>query len=157
MDCLLFGGAPSVGKSEAIYRLALKLIGKGFIDRLSLVPATFRDFSAVLDGVNKKGEPIRIILNSATDTTAIIQNFKNFFDLHGPYDVLVSSVRDGGFYPRQDFFSIMGISHASHYITELPMAKLTRRDRNLTTALAWYQTKIDALVQHVNSNPPFEI
>lgn len=46
MDCLLFGGAPSVGKSEAIYRLAQMLIAKGFSDTLLQVPPLFRDFTA---------------------------------------------------------------------------------------------------------------
>jgi|GEM_PF-4382765 len=69
MNCFLFGGVPSVGKSESIHRLAVDLIGRGLTDRLKLVPAVFTDFRAVLDGTDLNGKPVHVILNSATDTT----------------------------------------------------------------------------------------
>lgn len=105
--------------------------------------------------MNGHGSQVKVILNSATDTVSIIQNFKNFYDLHGPYDILVSSVRDGGVWPRGDFFTIMGLSNQNHYICEIPLAKLTRRGGNFTTALNWYQTKIDKLVEQVIRQAPF--
>lgn len=157
MVCLLFGGAPSVGKSETIYRLAQYLMAKGFTDVLGLVPATFSDFSAVLEGVDLKGVQVRVIINTATDTPGIIENFKAFYDANGNYEILVSSVRDDNFWPRAEFFGIMGISPSTHQIIEIPLAKITRRDINFYTALAWYEKSIDKLTHHILGLPPFEL
>jgi GTPase SAR1 family protein len=157
MDCLLFGGAESVGKSETIYRLTIGLLSKGFIDISRAVPTSFADFSAVLEGLDKHGKNIRIIINTATDTPGLIYRFKRFYDSNGNYDILISSIRDDNFWPRNQFFTIMGISSASHKIIEIPLAKITRRGINFSSALSWYETSNDALNQHVLSLTPFNI
>jgi hypothetical protein len=157
MDCLLFGGAQSVGKSESIYRLTTYLLGKGFVDILGKVPPVFKDFSAVLEGFNKNGKAVRVIINTATDTTDIIVNFRKFYDNNGSYDILISSIRDYNFWPRAEFFSIMGITHKSHQIIEVPLAKITRRGTNFTIALSWYYNHIDELSQHLIGYHPFNI
>ncbi|MCY1530963.1 hypothetical protein D9M68_661730 [compost metagenome] len=157
MDCLLFGGAPSVGKSETIYRLTLFLLSKGFVDVLGTVPASFSDFNAVLEGLDKSGKNVRVVINTATDTPALIHRFKHFFDTNGSYDILISSVRDDNFWPRNQFFTIMGISASSHKIIEIPLAKITRRGASFSTALSWYETSNDALNQHILSSQPFNL
>lgn len=157
MDCFLFGGAPTVGKSEGIHRLALYLLTKGFKDIHLSVPVAFKDFIAVIEGPDKNGKIVRIIINTATDTPAIIQNFKTFYDKNGTYDFLISSIRDYHFWPRADFFSIMGINHTTHKILEFPLAKITRRGTSFTVALKWYYDHVDSLVQHILRLPPFNL
>ena len=83
MISLLIGGAPSVGKSETIYRLANHLIGKGFVIVAGFIPVTFNDFKVVIEGKNINGQIIRIIINSPTDTVGIIKDFKSFFNNNG--------------------------------------------------------------------------
>ncbi|RYF26788.1 MAG: hypothetical protein EOO42_00600 [Flavobacteriales bacterium] len=156
MKYLLFGGAPNVGKSESIYRLALHLLTIGFTDVHSSVPTIFSDFRAILTGIDKNGKLVRIIFNSATDTPGLIKAFKDFYDLNGSYDILVSSIRDDDFWPRKDFFSIMGISPTSTDITEIPLAKITRRN-DFQMALDWYIEKLDKLTLHILANTPFEL
>jgi len=153
MECLLIGGAQSVGKSESIYRLAKYLISQGFKDNLNMVPATFQDFKAILERVDSNGKLVRIIINSPTDTPEIIQKFKDFYDNNGNYDILISSIRDNIPGPRNDFFKIMGICSA----LEIPLAKITRRDSNKRLALKWYQDKVDELLIHTLKNNPFLI
>lgn len=157
MECLLIGGAQSVGKSESIYRLTQHLLANGFSDILNRVPTTFSDFRAILEGTDSNGKQIRIIINTPTDTTEIIQSFKVFFDTNGKYDILISSVRDDNFWPRNDFFRIMGINAQENLIIEIPLAKITRRSDNFDVALNWYQDKIDKLLIHTLRNRPFNI
>ncbi len=87
MECLLIGGAQSVGKSEAIYRLTRNLIDGGYTVIAGTFPVTFTDFRAVLQGPNRYGKIIRIIINSPTDNIDIINDFKIFFDSNGDYDI----------------------------------------------------------------------
>lgn len=156
MNCLLFSGAQSVGKSETIFRLANNLVTRGFILVAGTIPETFEDFRCILEGTNKESKRIRIIINSPSDTPQIIQDFKEFFDINGgDYDILISSVRDDDFYPRTEFFSIMNIISTYNFILEIPLAKITRRGDNFQTALNWYQSQIDNLVQHTLNNQPY--
>lgn len=157
MECLLLGGSYSVGKSESIYRLANHLILNGFTDVTGTVPTLFTDFRAVLEGKNKLGENIRIIINSPTDTVKIIDEFKAFYDLNGTYDILISSVRDDNFWPRQDFFTIMNISSPKDFILELPLAKILRQGPNFTMALNWYQNQIDNTLHFILANSPYNL
>ena len=120
-----------------------------------MVPPTFRDFRAILEGIDSNGKPIRIIINTPTDTPQIIQSFKVFFDTHGIYDIFISSVRDDNFWPRNDLFRIMGINTPTNQILEIPLAKITRRNKNFNVSLNWYQDKIDKLLIQTLKNNPF--
>jgi hypothetical protein len=158
MESLLIGGAQSVGKTAAIYRLADRLLRRGFNYSANslLLPSPFDDFKVVLEGNNKHGKAIRIIINSATDDTQTIQQFKLFFDNNGTYDILVSSIRDDGYYPRPEFFTIMGLV-PNQNLLEIPLGKITRRSANVSIAHTWYANTVDQLVDHTLMNPPYNI
>lgn len=156
MNSLLIGGAQSVGKSNTIYRLANRLVSIGFVIVSGSIPLTFDDFKVVIEGNNKKGNKIRIIINSPTDTVGIIKDFKRFYDNNGIYDILISSIRGDNFHLRDDFFKIMGIVEYRNTL-EVPLGKVTRRGANFTAALSWYEEKIDRLIEHTLNNTPFDI
>lgn len=89
MNYLLVGGDQSVGKSESIYRLTQNyLIPKGFRAIDGNIPTSFADFKALLEGVNKHNNTIRIIINTATDTQVIIRDFKKLYDNNLSIDIL---------------------------------------------------------------------
>ena len=158
MNCLLIGGAQSVGKSETIYRIANDLTSRGFVLIAGTIPVTFSDFRCILEGLDKNNKTIKIIINSPSDTPQIINDFKDFYDNNGgQYDILISSIRDDNFWPRQDFFHIMNISTLTHFILEIPLAKITRRGNNFCTALNWYQIQVDNLIKHSLNNPPYNL
>lgn len=157
MKCLLIGGAPSVGKTGTIFRLTEKLISNGFVIVAGAIPSTLKDFKVVLEGKNKLDATVRVIINSASDQTIIIEDFKSFFDSNGNYDLLISSIRDDDFWPRNEFFQIMNLKSETDVTLEIPLAKITRRGDNFETALAWYQTRIDRLLTHVLNNNPFDL
>jgi len=157
MKILLIGGAQNVGKSEAIFRIANLLIGKGFIIIAGCLPTNFDDFKVSLKGFDKNGKEVSVILNSATDTIDIINNLKKFYDENGNYDILISSVRDDDFYPRKQFFNIMGLNPNDKNLVEIPFAKITRRDLNFKSALNWYSEKTEKLILHTLKNDPFNI
>ncbi|WP_026775728.1 hypothetical protein [Polaribacter sp. Hel_I_88] len=157
MNSLLIGGAQSVGKSETIYKIASNLVAKGFVVIAGSIPPAFNDFTVVLKGFDKDEQKVTVIINSATDTTDIIRNFKKFFDENRNYDILISSVRDNDFYPRKHFFDIMGINPNDKNLVEIPLAKITRRGGNFATALNWYSEKIEKLIMHTLNNNPFNI
>ncbi len=155
MEHLLVGGAQSVGKSENIYTLVRDfLIPKGFQIIAGTFPATFGDFKALFEGVDKNGKTVRIIVNTATDTVDIINDFKKFSNSNLPADILISSVRDDNFWPRKEFFTIMGI--VSNVI-EVPLAKITRRGANFNIALTWYQEKNYKLLTYILESSPFNL
>jgi hypothetical protein len=158
MNYLLVGGAQSVGKSESIYRLTHDyLIPRGFNVIAGNVPASFCDFEALIEGIDKYGNTIRIIINTATDTEDIIRNFKKFYDYNPSADILISSVRDDNFWPRKEFFSIMGVNPLAPNLIEVPLAKITRRGANHAIALNWYNQTIDKLLIQILNNPPFDV
>ncbi|SMC81487.1 hypothetical protein [Moheibacter sediminis] len=157
MECLLIGGAQSVGKSETIYLLTNNLINLGYQVVAGSYPATFSDFRIVLEGLNRYGRNVRIIINSPTDTVDIINDFKNFFDSNGNYDIFISSVRDGGFWPRREFFKIMNIAVPKDFILEIPLGKITRRGSNRPTAINWHQRQSLNLVNYILTNNPFNL
>lgn len=156
MESLLLGGAPSVGKTEAINRLKDELIKRRFTIVIEEIVGFHGDFRAILKGRDKNGEEIIIIINSATDTPQLIKDFKTFFDANGTYDFLISSVREHNFWPRKEFFDIMELK-PKHNVLEIPLAKITRRGTNFSTALSWYGNTLDILLNHILSNHPFNI
>lgn len=165
MECLLFGGAESVGKSSAIYRLARNLIGlsvSGVASPYSTftvvagnVPPTFRDFHAVLEGTNKEGQVVRIIINSPTDKPAIIKHFKTFYDNNGAYDIFISSVKDDTFPARQAFFKIMSLL-STDFILEIPLAKARRKPQH-NDSKAYLGRQVDLLTEHILRRDPFNL
>lgn len=160
MNYLLVGGAYSVGKSGSIYRLTKHLLTKGFdmvnVDNVTEFNAG-RDFKAILEGKNTNNKIIRILINTATDTTDIIENLMRFRDVYLPTDIMISSIRDDDFYPRKNFFEILNLDYNSKDIIEVPLGKITRRGDNFDVALEWYQTKIDQLLIRLLYNDPFNI
>lgn len=158
MNYLLIGGAQSVGKSESIYRLTQNyLVPKGYRVIAGNIPASFADFKALIEGADKHGNIIKIIINSATDTEDIIRDFKKLYDNSLSMDILISSIRDDNFWPRKEFFSLIGINPLESNIVEVPLAKITRRGANHAIALNWYNQKVDKLLIQILSNPPFDI
>jgi hypothetical protein len=166
MNYLLFGGSQNVGKSEAIWRVAQFLMSRGFFGIDGSIPTSplsvpkpqpFPDFIIVLQGVDKYGNIIKILLNSATDTPYHIDMLKQFINtLSYTVDIIISSIRDD-FWPRPYFFMEMKINKKVDFELEIPLAKITRRDVNFWIALNWYQQQIDELAIHSLSNPPFNI
>ena len=55
MNCLLIGGAPSVGKSETIFRIAKRLKNIGFVEIENKIPDSKKqDFRVILEGKDIK-------------------------------------------------------------------------------------------------------
>jgi len=158
MNYLLLGGAPNVGKSETVWRAAHVLQNsRRFRVVAGDLPIEFADFRALLSGVGRNGDTINILFNSATDTVDLIQQFQNFREsLTTPPDIIVSSVRDGNFWPRAEFFTIMNINQSADFLLEIPLAKVTRRN-DFEMALDWYRTTVDNLVMHVLSDQPYNV
>lgn len=157
MIYLLIGGAPNVGKSESIYSCTIILLSKGFKVVQGSVPSSLKDFKAILEGPDKNGEVKRVLINTASDTPAIIEDFKTFRDKSAPCDICLSSVRDDNFWPRKNFFQILEINQTEDFILEIPLAKITRRGNNFAPALSWYREKIDHLVLFSLKNPPYNL
>jgi hypothetical protein len=155
MNYLLFGGAPNVGKSEAIKRLEKFLNIKEIETSDKVLLNNDGDFYACLDGTNSMGAHVRILVSSDADVSFQIQAFKDYCGSHEPYDVIISAIRDDGDQERANFFSIMGIT-PSDFMVEIPMGKITRRN-TYDEALKWYYNAIDDLAHTVLGNAPFHL
>ena len=154
MIYLLIGGAPSVGKTEAITRIAELLRRINFTPIAGTFPPTQKDFRVVMEGIDKNGKRIRILINSATDNEQLISKLKSFYDENDSVDFVISSVRDV-FGIRDALFSIMNI-RANDTVIEIPLGKV-RTGVNRPVALEWYQNRLDNLIALTLSNSPFEI
>lgn len=149
INILLFEGSPDTGKSQTIHRTTINLQSKRFKVIAGSIPAFFKDLWVVLKGIDKSGKTVSVIINSATDTTGIIRNFRRFYNSNRSYDILISSVRDDNFWPRKEFFKIMGINPSK--TLEIPFAKITQINKNRSAPLKWCADKIDLLIEHTLS------
>ncbi len=166
MKCLLLGGAPGVGKTGAMIRLAKNLIDNGFkkiegddVPKFPVNGEFAEDFKCILKGKDRDGKEIKIIINSPSDTPKLIREFGYFYNSNGgekEFDILISSVRDGEFFPRKDFFEIMELENTDNFILEIPLAKVTRRGGR-DIAQNWYNDSIDNFVKHTLKNNPFNL
>lgn len=158
MKYLLLGGAPNTGKTSAIYRLAQFLLNRNYIIIEGSFPSQISDFKIVLQGSDNIGNLIRIIINSATDYKNNIEELKKLNDkLSGSIQIIISSVRDGAIWPREQFFEIMEIDNNKDVVIEIPLGRANRRGENLPVQLAWYERTLDNLLNHTLSNSPFNI
>lgn len=148
MQCLLIGGAPSVGKTQTLYRLVKRLLTENYTVTKGIFPEEIKDFKVILEKSNTTNKKIRIIINSPSDTVGLISDFKKFYDENGTYNILISSIRDDNFWPRGEFFDIMKITNPENSILEIPLAKITRKGDNRNVALKWYEEKVDKLVDY---------
>lgn len=168
MNYLLIGGAPNVGKSETIWLATQVLISKGFIPVVGSVPPPpmptirpFPDFKTILQGLNKTGNSIWVLINSATDDPQRIDELKEFLDSNSSYNVsiIISSIRDGIgslFWPRPDFFIKMNIIAPQDFVIEIPLARIMRQ-HNKPVALDWYRNANTRLIEYTLSNVPYNI
>lgn len=156
MNILLIGGAESVGKTSAIVRLAKRLKEKGFNVIAGSMPANSEDFRVVLKGNNQKGDNIGIIINSPSDTIKNIELFKEFIDTNGEYDIMISSIRDAPISPREHFFTTLNLDDNAN-ILEIPFGKMTRRGNNWDNQIAWFEEKMDNLIDKILESPPYNI
>lgn len=157
MKYFLVGGAPNVGKSESIHRCTLALMSRGFKVVKGTVHPHQKDFRAILEGLNQNGKTIKILINTASDTPAIIEKFKRFMGKNDPCDICISPVRDDDFWPRKEFFRILDIDIKKSFILEIPLAKITRRGSNKTRALHWYRHQVDDLIKYCLKSNPFNL
>jgi hypothetical protein len=155
MNYFLYGGAPSVGKSESIARLVDWLIKSKHFKPSNLISLPGNDFYYVLEGTDKNGKKIKVIVSSAADTPKIVDGFKIYCANNTPYDSVISSIRDSGDFMRTYFQNIMNIT-GKDICLEIPLAKITRRNI-FGAALQWYRNTIDALSQLAIGQAPFLI
>jgi hypothetical protein len=156
MNYLLFGGAESVGKSEAIKRLEQYFIQQKGFRQIGLQDLPNNDFYACVEGRNNAGKEIRILLFSAADTKRVIRDFERFCTQYAPYDFIVSTIRDEGDLMRDYFYDTMGITDDADYVSEISMGKITRRNTR-DIAVKWYSERVDTFAHTILQYPPFSL
>jgi len=166
MDFLLFVGAPSVGKTEAITRVVDYLVNKkGFVQiHHEFINKHKIDFLCVLNGKNKSGKSITIIVSSAGDNQAVINKFNAYIKNNNnpPCDFIIGATRDvDDRYKIRSYFmnTIVTPNRTPNSICfEIPLAEITRKGKLRATALQWYRDKIDIIVNNnILANAPFGI
>lgn len=158
MNYLLVGGASNVGKSETIYRLAIRLLASGYSVVAGTVPTVFTDFKAIVKGNNSSGNIIYVLLNSPTDDIARIGELKQFYDESAfPINMVISSIRGEDEWQRRYVFTHMEIKPPTDFVIEIPLARITRRGINFWPALNWYQQTVDEILTRTLAGNPFNI
>lgn len=147
MKYLLFEGSSNVGKTAAINRFAHNLISNYVYDCIvGILPGinSKSDFQVILENKSVKNGKNRILINSASDYTGIIDCVKTFCDSNAPCDVIVSSCREERRLYNY-FFNAFSIS-SNDKVFELPMAKINHRDATLKKGgIKWFKEKVDVL------------
>lgn len=160
MDFLLIGGQPNSGKTETIARIYHLLATRynritNIHPTASLPPLPLvhpvHDFSAILEGKDTKGNNIKILIHSYTDSVTCIKALQGFIKVNSP-DIVITSIRDMG-NERSKVLSIIG----QQYYFEIPLARVTRQKGNKSISLAWYRISIDNIVNLIIRNPPYNL
>lgn len=153
MKILLISGAPNTGKTKITTMIESYLRTIGFRNSCRKYVIPENDSAVVLEGINKKGKNIRILLNTASDTQNIINQVHEYYQQNSPIDCLITTVRD--MHEERDYlFNTFEVEN-NEYL-EIPLAKVTRRN-GFDSAIEDYQSRILLLVQHVLSLSPFNI
>jgi hypothetical protein len=175
-EYLILPGAPGTGKTGALSRLTASfLIGKkGFIHVPIPSPANPYPYPPVKPGADflalferqpmppdKQWRLIRIVMNTGMDAPRCADILRDFINQCGQLgktpDIIITAGRDANFHPSPHFWKTMEISPANLNVLQVPLAKITRRGHDHSTALTWYQQRTDALLEHILSNAPFNI
>jgi hypothetical protein len=171
-EYLILSGAPGTGKTGTLIRLTANfLLGKkGFTHVLSQPPTPYpgnpgADFLALFERQPMPSEVpqrlIRVVVNTGMDRPCYAGVLKKFLDhcrqLGKAPDIIITAGRDANFHPSPHFWKIMGISPANPNVIQVPLAKITRRGHGHSLALTWYRQQVDALLEHILSNAPFNI
>ena len=163
MNFLLFEGAPSVGKTEAITRVVDYLVNKkGFVCiHHEFINKHKIDFRCVLKGKNKSGKSIIIIVSSAGDNQVVINKFNVYIKNNLPCDFIIGATRDvDDRYKIRSYFMnaiVTPNSTPNSICFEIPLAEITRKGKLRSTALQWYRDNIDIIVNNILADAPFGI
>ncbi len=154
MKYLLFEGSTNVGKTNAIIRFAHNLLSNhGYSCIVGKIPAigSGKDFQAVLEKAKSSDGLKKVIINSASDTTDIINDALSFTNANSPYDAIISSCREES-YLYKHFYTVFNISN-SDKVFEIPMAKINHRNVSLKQhGMKWYKEKTDKLADYLFIN-----
>lgn len=147
MKYLLFEGSSNVGKTSSINRFAHNLIlNYGYNCVVGNLPpvGSKKDFQIVLENKTSNNGNKRVVVNSASDSTEIIDSANVFCNSNIPYDVIVSSCREEA-HLYTYFFTVFSIS-SNDKVFELPMAKINHRNPILKSqGMRWFKNKVDIL------------
>lgn len=157
---LLIGGAADKGKTSTIRRITQYLINqKGFevLDN-GIIPENVegekpKDFTIRLKGRNKLGVETYIINNTCMDYEEMVDYLFDFIK-NNQADILISAIRDIDF--RDYFFT--HLIDKNDFTLEVPLAKINYNwGKREEVIEQWYNPKIDTLIQHILSQPPFNL
>ena len=142
---LLVGGASSSGKSTLTNFIAGELCKNGYT-KVSMQPTGLQgtDWLYRLVGMDKNGNQVKIIVNTASDNAPSIKKLNKFLAKNS-CDIISSAIRATG-NERSDLLSVIHrhIGTTSYQI-EIPLAKMVRTQFNLANVLPWYEKGMKSL------------
>lgn len=152
MDVLLVGGFPNTGKTTIIKKIEQYLRKNGFNSVRKRKGTTSDDFVVVYEGGNQKKKKIKVLLNSASDSIPIIDQFYDYYQQNIPVDILIISIRDGGI---ERNYLLKKFDLSGDLYIELPLAKNSGRRNDYQVALDQYQQRIMNVIEHILCQNPF--
>ena len=153
MKILLISGAPNTGKTTLI-NLIIKYFRRcGFRSCCQSVHISGSDRVVCISGKTNKRKSVRVLINSASDTTTIINTIFQFYINNEPIDYFITSIRDM-YDERELLFERLNCNNIEYY--EVPLGRITRR-KDFDQALDDYLSRILMLIEQVLSKSPFYI
>ena len=154
MDFFLVGGYPNTGKTAIIKLIEKYLKKRGFNPVTTRNKTTNDDFVVVYEGSNQKKTKIRILLNSASDSISIIDQFYDYYQQNQSVDIVISSIRDAG--AERDYL-LKKFNLVDNSYIEVPLAKISGKRNDYKMALNQYQQRIMKLIEHILCQNSFNL
>lgn len=159
MIYLIISGPPRVGKTPALVNLTTELTSRrGF----TVTDGTFppvqsqRDILCLVEGLDNTGRHVKIIINSATDLHALIDDLWNFYQKHPDVDMIFTSSRHENDPERHYLFNRMQINLPGNDVVEIPRGRMIT-GYSRAAAVPWFQATMQQHILHTLRWPPFSL
>jgi hypothetical protein len=155
MECLFLSGYRRTGKNHSVVRIAHFLLDIGYLhDAGTPIPprGTGDNFWAVVQHpLSRK----RILLNTKSDFENNANQLVEFYSLHVPINILVTSIRDAG--PERDVMQNAVHQLGPLHTVEIPLARISGRRSDLNIAVDNYLDRIEKLARFILQVIPFQV
>lgn len=154
---LFISGYSNTGKTTTTTEI-IKLLSNNGYRKVSSQPTGQQNIDEIclFEGLDKTGNNIKIVINTAADNVASVNNFDSFLS-QNPCDIIITARQNLENIRQRISDTVQKYLSADNSILELPLGKMTQRATNLINANNWYLTSVEKLVKHILKEAPYNL
>ena len=154
---LFISGYSNTGKTTTTTNIIKFLSNNGYTEIYSLPTGQPSiDKICLFSGLDKTGNNIKIVINTAADNVASVNNFDSFLS-QNHCDIIITACQNVGNIRQSISDTVQKYLSPNNSILELPLGKMTQRATNLINANNWYLTSVEKLVKHILKEAPYNL